>query len=171
MATSNFEAEQQSEGRWEQIRLNKNRACDVRKVPHTHNIIGGLARATSTTTSALFLPVNKHLTLTSHFSTSSNPTHTKHLQYADPAPSTHSIAPVSNKSTAMSAPNAGRQSPEPENQSSKQQAAPTAGNPNQQGAEPNEGSKQASDNQKDGLSSNPTGPLDQAAKDKTSKST
>ncbi|TIA26103.1 hypothetical protein D6C81_01054 [Aureobasidium pullulans] len=100
-----------------------------------------------------------------HFSTSSNPT------YADPAPSTHSIAPVSNKSTAMSAPNAGRQSPEPENQSSKQQAAPTAGNPNQQGAEPNEGSKQASDNQKDGLSSNPTGPLDQAAKEKTSKST
>ena len=69
----------------------------------------------------------------------------------------------------MSAPNQGRQSPEPENQSSKQGAAPTAGNPNQQGAEPQQGSQQASKDQLAGLESNPTGPLDQAAKDKTSK--
>ncbi|KAG9601668.1 hypothetical protein KCU77_g2216, partial [Aureobasidium melanogenum] len=69
----------------------------------------------------------------------------------------------------MSAPNAGRQSPDPEAQSGKQQAEPTSGNPNQQGAEPSEGSKKASENQLEGLESNPTGPLDQAAKDKTSK--
>lgn len=71
----------------------------------------------------------------------------------------------------MSAPNAGRQSPDPENQSGKQQAEPTSGNPNQQGAEPSEGSKGASDNQLNNLESNPAGPLDQAAKDKTSKTT
>ncbi|KAG9690855.1 hypothetical protein KCU81_g8519, partial [Aureobasidium melanogenum] len=70
----------------------------------------------------------------------------------------------------MSAPNAGRQSPDPENQSGKQQAEPTSGNAHH-GAQPSEGSKKASDNQLSGLESNPTGPLDQAAKDKTSKST
>jgi hypothetical protein len=69
----------------------------------------------------------------------------------------------------MSAPNAGRQSPEPENQSSKQQSAPTANNPNYQSAGPEQGSQQASKDQLAGLESNPTGPLDQAAKDKTSK--
>jgi hypothetical protein len=69
----------------------------------------------------------------------------------------------------MSAPNAGRQSPEPEQQNAKQQSAPTANNPNDQGAGPQEGSQQASKDQLAGLESNPTGPLDQAAKDKTSK--
>jgi hypothetical protein len=68
----------------------------------------------------------------------------------------------------MSAPNAGRQSPEPEQQDAKQQSAPTA-NPGKQGAGPEEGSQQASKDQLAGLESNPTGPLDQAAKDKTSK--
>lgn len=70
----------------------------------------------------------------------------------------------------MSAPNAGRQSPEPEKQSVGQSGT-TASNPNDQGAGPSEGSKQASENQLSGLSSNPGGPLDQAAKDKTSKTT
>ncbi|CAD0085096.1 unnamed protein product [Aureobasidium vineae] len=71
----------------------------------------------------------------------------------------------------MSAPNAGRQSPEPEQQDAKQQSAPTSSNPNQQGAEPEQGSQQASKDQLANLKSNPTGPLDQAAKDKTSKTT
>lgn len=69
----------------------------------------------------------------------------------------------------MSAPNAGRQSPDPEAQSGKQQAEPTSSNPNQQGAEPSQGSKKASEDQLANLESNPTGPLDQAAKDKTAK--
>jgi hypothetical protein len=68
----------------------------------------------------------------------------------------------------MSAPNAGRQSPEPENQSNKQSGS-TATNANQQGGGPSEGSKEASTNQLAGLESNPKGPLDDAAKDKTSK--
>ena len=67
----------------------------------------------------------------------------------------------------MSAPNAGRQSPEPQNQSGRQQGEPPAHNPNQQGAD--SATKEASDNQKSNLSSNPGGPLDQAAKEKTSK--
>lgn len=69
----------------------------------------------------------------------------------------------------MSAPNAGRQSPEPENQSGAQSGATTT-NINQQGGAPSqEHAKEASDDQKSGLSSNPTHPLDKAAEDKTSK--
>jgi len=68
----------------------------------------------------------------------------------------------------MSAPQAGRQSPDPENQSNAQQGS--TANPNQQGAAPSqEHAKEASDDQKKGLSSNPEGPLDKAAEEKTSK--
>lgn len=69
----------------------------------------------------------------------------------------------------MSAPNQGRQSPEPEN-TSHSQTGTTAKNPNQQGGAPSlEHSQEASDEQKKGLASNPTGPLDKAAEEKTSK--
>lgn len=68
----------------------------------------------------------------------------------------------------MSAPQQGRQSPEPERQSH-EQAGKTA-EPNNQGAAPSlDHAKDASDEQKAGLSSNPTGPLDKAAELKTSK--
>lgn len=66
----------------------------------------------------------------------------------------------------MSAPQQGRQSPEPERQSDAQTGT-QAGNPNQQGGE--EKTKQASDDQKAGLSSNPTHPLEQHSKETTSK--
>ncbi|KAF2139317.1 uncharacterized protein K452DRAFT_289868 [Aplosporella prunicola CBS 121167] len=68
----------------------------------------------------------------------------------------------------MSAPNAGRQSPDPERQPGGQQQAAQA-DPNQ-GAGPEQGSKKASDDQKANLSSNPTHPLEKAAEEKTSKS-
>ena len=68
----------------------------------------------------------------------------------------------------MSAPNAGRQSPDPEHQTKAQQGK--MAQPNDQGGAPSqEYAKEASDEQKKGLSSNPGGPLDQAALDKTSK--
>ncbi|KAH7139231.1 hypothetical protein B0J11DRAFT_516377 [Dendryphion nanum] len=70
----------------------------------------------------------------------------------------------------MSAPNAGRQSPDPENQSGDQQQAPTASNPNDQGADPSQGSaKDASEEQKSGLSSNPTPALAKHSEETTSK--
>ncbi|PVH98687.1 hypothetical protein DM02DRAFT_643461 [Periconia macrospinosa] len=71
--------------------------------------------------------------------------------------------------TKMSAPNAGRQSPEPSDQSGKQTGATTT-NINQQGGAPSqEHAKEASDEQKSGLSSNPTHPLEKYAEEKTSK--
>jgi hypothetical protein len=69
----------------------------------------------------------------------------------------------------MSAPNAGRQSPEPEKQTGAQQSDVPASNVNDQGAGPSEGSKQASENHKEGLSSNPTHPLEKHAEETTSK--
>lgn len=70
----------------------------------------------------------------------------------------------------MSAPNQGRQSPDPENQAPKQATAQQA-NPNQQGAAPSQDhAKDKSEQQKsEGLSSNPTGPMDHAAEEKTKK--
>lgn len=71
----------------------------------------------------------------------------------------------------MSAPNQGRQSPEPENQSEAQSGS-TATNANEQGAAPSmEHAQEASKKQLDSLPSNPTGPLDKAAEEKTSKTT
>ena len=68
----------------------------------------------------------------------------------------------------MSAPNAGRQSPEPENQSGKQIHEPASGDI---GAAPSEThAKEVSEEQKlSTLSSNPTGPLEDAAHEKVSK--
>ncbi len=69
----------------------------------------------------------------------------------------------------MSAPNAGRQSPEPERQTDSQQAAP-ATNVNEQGGAPaDKNAKEASEDQKSGLESNPTHPLAKASEEKTSK--
>jgi len=69
----------------------------------------------------------------------------------------------------MSAPNAGRQSPDPEHQSSGQQDVPTS-NVNDQGGAPSEGNaKEVSDDHKGSLSSNPTHPLEKFAEEKTSK--
>jgi len=69
----------------------------------------------------------------------------------------------------MSAPNQGRQSPEPENQSDAQTGA-SSGNPNDQGGAP-KGSNAAdkSTDQLKGLESNPTPVLDHASKEKTAK--
>jgi len=67
----------------------------------------------------------------------------------------------------MSAPNAGRQSPEPETQSDKQINA--VGNPNQHGVDPKATGGDASKEQLKGLESNPKGPLDDAAAAKTAK--
>ncbi|RYN68490.1 hypothetical protein AA0118_g901 [Alternaria tenuissima] len=68
----------------------------------------------------------------------------------------------------MSAPNAGRQSPEPERQSGAQ-SGQTSDNVNQQGAGPKEGAEKASDNTKDSLSSNPQHTLEKHAEETTSK--
>ncbi|KAF2791925.1 hypothetical protein K505DRAFT_326513 [Melanomma pulvis-pyrius CBS 109.77] len=69
----------------------------------------------------------------------------------------------------MSAPNPGRQSPDPENQSESQQGT-TANEPNKQGGAPSlDHAKEASDEQKSKLSSNPIHPLAEAAAEKTSK--
>jgi hypothetical protein len=69
----------------------------------------------------------------------------------------------------MSAPNAGRQSPEPEKQSNAQSGATTT-NVNDQGAEPQKGNAQEnSDDTKNALSSNPTHPLQKHSEETTSK--
>ena len=69
----------------------------------------------------------------------------------------------------MSAPNAGRQSPEPEQQSDAQQGT-MATNANDQGGAPSqEHAKDASDDQKSKLASNPTHPLAKHAEETTSK--
>ncbi|KAI4930987.1 uncharacterized protein J4E92_004821 [Alternaria infectoria] len=72
------------------------------------------------------------------------------------------------QTTTMSAPNAGRQSPEPERQSGAQ-AGQTSDNVNSQGAGPKEGAEKASDNTKDSLSSNPQHTLEKHAEETTSK--
>ena len=72
----------------------------------------------------------------------------------------------------MSAPYQGRQSPEPERQTGGQLHEPPASNPNEQGAAPSlDHAKDASEQQKANLPSNPTGPLEKAAEEKTSKGT
>ncbi|KAK5734446.1 hypothetical protein LTR17_008947 [Elasticomyces elasticus] len=71
----------------------------------------------------------------------------------------------------MSAPNAGRQSPEPEKQSHAQTGA-TSTNVNDQGqAKSNEAPAEESKNTLKNLESNPKGPLDDEAEKKTSKTT
>ncbi|KAF7444027.1 hypothetical protein A1F94_010121 [Pyrenophora tritici-repentis] len=70
----------------------------------------------------------------------------------------------------MSAPNAGRQSPDPERQSGAQ-AGQIADNVNAQGAGPKEGAEKASDNTKESLSSNPEHPLKEHSEETTSKKT
>lgn len=68
----------------------------------------------------------------------------------------------------MSAPNAGRQSPEPEKQS-EAQSGQTSSNVNDQGGAPKEGAQQASKDTKGGLASNPEHPLAKHAEETTSK--
>lgn len=68
----------------------------------------------------------------------------------------------------MSAPNAGRQSPEPEKQTEAQSGS-TSTNTNDQGGGVKGGSEQSSDNTKGGLESNPTHPLAKHAEETTSK--
>jgi hypothetical protein len=69
----------------------------------------------------------------------------------------------------MSAPNAGRQSPEPETQSNAQSGTTTT-DVNDQGGAPKHGNAQEnSDDTKGALSSNPTHPLEKHAEEKTSK--
>ena len=65
----------------------------------------------------------------------------------------------------MSAPKQGRQSPDPENQSGAQAGATTESGKLDETSKKDEGK----DDQTSNLSSNPTHPLEQAAKDKTSK--
>lgn len=67
----------------------------------------------------------------------------------------------------MSAPNPGRQSPDPERQTGAQQQAPPAGDVNKQGGD--EGVSHKHEDQTAGLSSNPTHPLEKFAEEKTSK--
>lgn len=69
----------------------------------------------------------------------------------------------------MSAPNQGRQSPEPERQSDSQQA-PMAGNPNDQGqAKSAEEPKESSNEMLKNLESNPKHTLEDAAAEKVTK--
>lgn len=68
----------------------------------------------------------------------------------------------------MSAPNAGRQSPEPSRQSDAQSGA-TSTDPNKHSDGPSEGSEKSSDNTKSGLESNPKHILADHADDTTSK--
>ena len=74
------------------------------------------------------------------------------------------------KPTTLSAPNQGRQSPEPERQNANQKEAPATGD-HVQGQAP-EGTTEADGgaSQLDELTSNPKGPLEDAAAAKTSKS-
>ena len=67
----------------------------------------------------------------------------------------------------MSAPNAGRQSPEPEKQSSAQIGQPESGKIDAAPSETH--AKDVSDDTKGGLPSNPEGPLEGAAHEKVSK--
>lgn len=72
----------------------------------------------------------------------------------------------------MSAPNAGRQSPDPETQTGKQQQAPPASDPNKQGQAPSDDHPaDASKDQLKGLESNPKHALQDASDAKVSKGT
>ena len=71
----------------------------------------------------------------------------------------------------MSAPEQGRQSPDPE-RSTGAQTGTTAENPNEQGAAPSDThAQEASKDQLNKLESNPKGPLEDAAETKTAKGT
>ena len=71
----------------------------------------------------------------------------------------------------MSAPNQGRQSPEPERQSGAQTGS-TASNPNEQGVAGNSSeTKDSSESSLKNLSSNPKGPMDDKAAAAASKGT
>ena len=65
----------------------------------------------------------------------------------------------------MSAPNQGRQSPDPERQSDAQAGATTESGKIDESSKKDTGKE----NQTSGLSSNPTHPLEQTAKEKTAK--
>lgn len=68
----------------------------------------------------------------------------------------------------MSAPNAGRQSPDPEKQKDSQISSQSS--PNDQGGAPSsDHAAEESKKQLSGLESNPTGPLEHASKEKTAK--
>lgn len=70
----------------------------------------------------------------------------------------------------MSAPNAGRQSPDPERQTGAQQQAPPASKPNDQGvAGSTTQPKEESDQSLKNLASNPSSVMDKAAEAKTQK--
>ena len=69
----------------------------------------------------------------------------------------------------MSAPNQGRQSPEPERQNANQKEAPATGNHEQGQAPEGTHERDGGSAQLEGLSSNPKGPLEDAAAAKTSK--
>ncbi|KAF2457845.1 hypothetical protein BDY21DRAFT_342946 [Lineolata rhizophorae] len=70
----------------------------------------------------------------------------------------------------MSAPNQGRQSPPPERQTGAQLNEPTSTQPNEQGAAPSlDHAKEASEDQKSKLPSNPVHPLEKFAEEKSSK--
>ncbi|KAF1920950.1 hypothetical protein BDU57DRAFT_509458 [Ampelomyces quisqualis] len=112
----------------------------------------------------------------SYYSPSSRRTSILHLNPNRTAPLPHppvhkSITPsLRNKHTSkiMSAPNAGRQSPEPEKQT-EAQAGSTSTNTNDQGGGVSGGSEQSSDKTKGGLASNPEHPLAKHAEETTSK--
>ncbi|KAK3050796.1 hypothetical protein LTR09_007872 [Extremus antarcticus] len=63
----------------------------------------------------------------------------------------------------------GRQSPDPENQTGKQQQAPPASDPNKQGQEPEGGAADSSKDDLKNLESNPTHILQKEAEKKTGK--
>lgn len=91
-------------------------------------------------------------------------------------PFTNSTPHTTNHTTpqhipTMSAPNAGRQSPDPETQAGKQATAPAATNVNDQGGAPDDKahSADASKDALSGLASNPKGVLEDEAAKKTSK--
>ncbi|PUU80272.1 hypothetical protein B9Z19DRAFT_1079654 [Tuber borchii] len=67
----------------------------------------------------------------------------------------------------MSSQKSSRQSPPPERQSESQTGAPSGGKADEK--QVHQRADQSSESQTSGLSSNPVGPLDQAAKDKASK--
>ena len=68
----------------------------------------------------------------------------------------------------MSAPNQGRQSPEPKEQTKNQLHQPPASDPNKQNVSPGDNAADASKEQLKNLESNPKGPLqDEAAKKTT----
>ncbi|GAM88065.1 hypothetical protein ANO11243_060950 [Dothideomycetidae sp. 11243] len=142
---------------------------------HTHHSAELCGRSTSL---SLIVQFKNHKTLPNPNSHTTPPTLTKISQTPSRNPNRKQISPAPPpinptnlpNSKTMSAPNQGRQSPDPENQTGAQQQKPPASNPNEQGAAPSaEHGKERSDEQKDQLESNPKGPLEDAAKEKTAK--